>query len=160
MDLKVYLEIPEGSNLKYELDETSHQLTLDRILPVSMTYPVNYGLVKDTVGEDGDALDALVFLSYPTVPGIVVTCKPLGLLEMEDEEGIDHKVICVPKSPKIDPVCGQWQSLADIPESKKAAIRHFFEHYKDLEPEKWVKLKDWQDVSFAEKIIQAAQKRQ
>jgi inorganic pyrophosphatase len=83
----------------------------------------------------------------------------IGLLEMEDEEGVDHKIICVPASPKIDPICGAWASMADVPQASQEKIRHFFEHYKDLEPEKWVKLKDWKDIKEAEQILAAGKQR-
>ncbi len=155
--LKVLIEIPEGSSVKYELDEETGEMMVDRIVPVSMGYPVNYGLITDTRGEDGDALDALVFLSEKVVPGVVVKCKIIGMLEMEDEEGIDHKIICVPEKAKIDPVCGAWTSLDDISEAKKRQIRHFFEHYKDLEEGKWVKLKDWQTAEKATAVLKKAQ---
>lgn len=158
-DLKVLIEIPEGSRVKYELDEETHEMMIDRIMPTAMGYPVNYGLIQDTKGEDGDALDALVFLSETPMPGVVVKCKVIGVLEMEDEEGIDHKILCVPAKTKIDPLCGEWSSLADIPEAKKRQIRHFFEHYKDLEEGKWVKLKDWQNADQANQILEAGQKR-
>src|SRR3989344_4122997 len=158
-ELKVLIEIPEGSSVKYELDEETGEMTVDRLMPTAMSFPVNYGLIRETHGEDGDALDALVFISRPIVPGVVIKCRPIGVLEMEDEEGIDHKIVCVPAKTKIDPICGEWQSLADIPETKKTEIRHFFEHYKDLEPEKWVRLKDWQGIEAAEKIIAAARER-
>jgi inorganic pyrophosphatase len=157
--IKVLIEIPEGSDVKYELDEETGEMTVDRLLPTSMNYPVSYGLIHDTHGLDGDALDALVFISKPVVPGVVIQCKVIGLLEMEDEAGIDHKVVCVPAKEKIDPICGTWTSLADVPEARKLAIKHFFEHYKDLEPEKWVKLKDWQDADTALEVLKAAQER-
>lgn len=159
MDIKVLIEIPEGSSVKYELDEETNELMVDRLVPTAMYYPVNYGLIKGTKGEDGDALDALVFLSQKVVPGCVVKCKVIGLLEMEDEEGIDHKVVCVPAKTKIDPICGAWESMSDVPEFRKTQIRHFFEHYKDLEEGKWVKLKEWQNADVATKIIEAAQQR-
>lgn len=158
-DIKVLIEIPEGSSVKYELDEETGEMTVDRLMPTAMSYPVSYGLINGTHGEDGDALDALVFISKTVVPGVVIKCKVIGLLEMEDEEGIDHKVVCVPAKPKIDPICGEWSSLNDVPEVKKREIRHFFEHYKDLEEGKWVKLKDWKDASEANKILEAAVKR-
>jgi len=120
-----------------------------------MNYPVNYGLIMGTHGEDGDALDALVFLSKPIIPGVVIKCKVIGLLEMEDEAGVDHKIVCVPAKTKIDPICGAWESLSDVPEAKKREIRHFFEHYKDLEAGKFVKLKDWKDVTAAQKVLEA-----
>lgn len=157
--IKVLIEIPEGSNVKYELDEETGEMTVDRLMPTAMRYPVNYGLITGTAGEDGDALDALVFISADVVPGVVIKCKVIGLLEMEDEEGVDHKIICVPAKTKIDPICGAWESLADIPEIRKKAIKHFFEHYKDLEEGKWVKLKDWKDAAAAEKVIEAGIKR-
>ena len=157
--LKVLIEIPEGSNIKYELDEETGEMMVDRLMPTSMSYPVNYGLIKGTHGEDGDALDALVFISRRVMPGSVIKCKVIGMLEMEDEEGIDHKIVCVPEKTKIDPICGAWTSLEDINEAKKKEIRHFFEHYKDLEPEKWVKLKEWRSVEEANKVLAAAQKR-
>lgn len=157
--IKVLIEIPEGSSVKYELDEETGELMVDRLVPVAMGYPVNYGLIAETSGEDGDALDALVFLSAQVVPGVMVKCKVIGMLEMEDEEGIDHKIICVPAKTKIDPLCGAWESLADIPEAKKRQIRHFFEHYKDLEEGKWVKLNDWQNAEQAAKVLQAGQER-
>ena len=152
-DLKVYIEIPEGSRVKYELDEETGELCVDRLMPTAMGYPVNYGLIQETLGQDGDALDALVFIDQTVIPGVVIKCKPIGVLGMEDEEGLDHKILCVPATTKIDPVCGAWESLADITETKKAQIKHFFEHYKDLEKEKWVKLKDWSDETEAEKLI-------
>lgn len=156
---KVLIEIPEGSNVKYELDEETGEMTVDRIVPVAMAYPVNYGLIKGTHGEDGDALDALVFISRPVMSGVVIKCKLLGMLEMEDEEGIDHKLVCVPATTKIDPLCGAWTSFDDVPEAKKREIRHFFEHYKDLEEGKWVKIKDWQGLEAAQQVLDASIKR-
>ena len=155
MEIKVLIEIPEGSNVKYELDEATLEMTIDRLMPTAMNYPVSYGLITETHGEDGDALDALVFISQPVLPGVIVKCKVIGLLEMEDEEGIDHKVIAVPLE-KIDPVCGAWKSLNDIPSARKLQIRHFFEHYKDLEKNKWVKLNDWKDIPEAKKVLDKA----
>ncbi len=157
--LKVLIEIPEGSRVKYELDEETGEMCVDRLMPTAMSYPVNYGLIHDTHGEDGDALDALVFMSEQVVPNVVVKCKVIGLLEMEDEEGIDHKIVCVPAKTKIDPICGAWSSLDDVPEIRKKSIRHFFEHYKDLEEGKWVKLKEWKGIDAAMEVIAAAQKR-
>lgn len=154
----VKIEIPEGSRVKYELDEETGDLMVDRIVPTAMDYPVNYGLIEGTKGQDGDALDALVFLSAEVVPGVVVKCRIIGLLEMEDEEGIDHKVVCVPAKQKIDPICGAWESLDDVPEMKKRQIRHFFEHYKDLEEGKWVKLRDWKDAAAGKKVLEDSRK--
>lgn len=158
-NIKVLIEIPEGSSVKYELDEETGEMTVDRLMPTAMSYPVNYGLIDGTAGQDGDALDALVFISQPVAPGVVINCKVIGLLEMEDEEGIDHKIVCVPAKTKIDPICGAWESMSDVPQPKLDQIKHFFEHYKDLEPEKWVKLKDWKDAVAAEQILTAAKER-
>lgn len=157
--IKVLIEIPQGSNVKYELDEETGEMTVDRLMPTAFRYPVNYGLIDETSGEDGDALDALVFISADVVPGVVIKCKVIGMLEMEDEEGVDHKIICVPAKTKIDPICGAWESMNDIPEPKKREIKHFFEHYKDLEEGKWVKLKDWKDATAAMKVVAASVKR-
>ncbi len=154
-DIKVLIEIPEGSRVKYELNEETGELEVDRLMPTAMGYPINYGLIKDTHGEDGDALDALVFISEPVIPGVIIKCKVIGMLEMEDEAGVDHKILCVPAKTKIDPFCGAWNSLADIPEAKKRQIRHFFEHYKDLEEGKFVKLKDWKEAADAQKVLDA-----
>lgn len=158
-DIKVLIEIPEGSDVKYELDEETGEMTVDRLMPTSMSYPVNYGLIDETCGEDGDALDAIVFISKKVVPGVVIKVKVIGLLEMEDEEGVDHKVVCVPVKTKIDPICGAWESLADVPEAKKREIRHFFEHYKDLEEGKFVKLKEWKSAEEAMSVLEASRKR-
>lgn len=154
----VKIEIPEGSRVKYELDEETGEMMVDRIVPTAMNYPVNYGLVEGTKGQDGDALDALVFLSQPVVPGVIVKCKLIGLLEMEDEAGIDHKLVCAPATAKIDPICGQWTSLDDVPAATKTQIRHFFEHYKDLEAGKWVKLRDWRDAKTAQDLLLKSKK--
>jgi inorganic pyrophosphatase len=158
-DIKVLIEIPEGSRVKYELDEETGEMMVDRLMPTAMGYPINYGLIPGTKGEDGDALDALVFISEQVMPGVVIKCRVLGMLEMEDEEGIDHKIICVPAKTKIDPICGAWETFDDVPEAKKRQIKHFFEHYKDLEEGKFVKLKNWVGVEEAEKVLAAGQER-
>jgi inorganic pyrophosphatase len=156
-NVKVLIEIPEGSSVKYELDEETLEMTVDRIIPTAMRYPANYGLIHDTHGEDGDALDALVFISKPIIPNVIIKCKVIGMLEMEDEAGVDNKLICVPTTTKIDPICGAWKSLKDIPKAKKNMIRHFFEHYKDLEPKKWVKLREWKEKKEAMKVLKKGQ---
>jgi inorganic pyrophosphatase len=158
-ELIVKIEIPEGSNIKYELDEETGEMTVDRVMPTAMRFPFNYGLIEDTLGEDSDALDAIIFISQPVISNVVIKCKIIGMLEMEDEAGVDHKIVCVPATAKIDPICGEWQSLEDIPQIKKDQIRHFFEHYKDLEKDKWVKLKDWKGVEEAKKILKKGQER-
>lgn len=158
-DVIVLIEIPQGSVVKYELDEQTGAMMIDRLMPTAMSYPVNYGLIEETLGEDGDALDALVFISQPVVPGVSIKTKLIGLLEMEDEEGVDHKLICAPAKTKIDPICGAWESLDDIPQPTKDQIRHFFEHYKDLEEGKFVKLKEWKGKEVAEKVLKEGKAR-
>ncbi len=151
-NLVVHIEIPQGSNIKYELDEENGKFMIDRIMPTTMGYPENYGLIEGTHGQDGDALDVLVFASQALTPNCHIKCKVIGLLEMEDEAGIDHKILAVPL-PKIDMICGQWNSVDDIPEIRIGRMRHFFEHYKDLEEGKWVKLKDIKGADEAVALI-------
>ncbi len=158
--IKVLIEIPEGSNIKYELDEETGEMTIDRLMPTAFRYPINYGLVVGTHGEDGDALDALVFISRPVTNNVVITCKVIGVLEMEDEAGVDHKLMCVPATTKIDPLYGAWESMSDVPSARTSEIKHFFEHYKDLEKGKFVKLHDWQGKERGLEILKAAQERQ
>ena len=109
-NLVVHIEIPQSSNIKYELDEENGKFMIDRIMPTTMGYPENYGLIEGTHGQDGDALDVLVFASQALTPNCHIKCKVIGLLEMEDEAGIDHKILAVPL-PKIDMICGQWNSV-------------------------------------------------
>jgi inorganic pyrophosphatase len=151
--LIVHIEIPAGSNLKYEVDEETGRFMIDRIMPTTMGYPENYGLIEGTHGKDGDALDVLVFTSVPLTPNCHIKCKLIGLLEMEDEAGIDHKLLAVPL-PKVDLICGQWNSLDDVPPVRLQRMRHFFENYKDLEEGKWVKLKEFQDAQAAAQLLQ------
>jgi inorganic pyrophosphatase len=140
--LKFFIEIPAGSSVKYEVDEDTGELTADRFLFTSEVYPANYGFIKDTRAEDGDPADIVLLSSQPLVPGCVIKGKVIGMLEMEDEEGIDHKFVGVPMA-KVDPMFGVWQDITDIPEATRNRIKHFFETYKTLEPGKWVKVKNW-----------------
>jgi inorganic pyrophosphatase len=151
--LLVHIEIPQGSNLKYEVDEENGNFMIDRIMPTTMGYPENYGLIEGTHGKDGDALDVLVFTSVPLTPNCYIKCRLIGMLEMEDEAGIDHKLLAVPLE-KVDLICGQWQSLDDVPPVRLQRLRHFFEHYKDLEEGKWVKLKEFKDAEAATQLLQ------
>lgn len=157
MDVKVIVEIPEGSPIKYEWDHEDDMIAVDRIMPTAMRFPFTYGFIPNTLGKDGDPLDVLLFTSQPLFSGVSIKCKVIGMLEMEDENGIDNKIVCVPVS-KVDFICGAWNSLEDIPEHRKLQIRHFFEHYKDLEPGKWVKLNNWLPASQAEATITQSQK--
>lgn len=141
-NLKFFIEIPQGSSVKYEMDEESGELVADRFLFTSEVYPANYGFIKNTQAEDGDPADVLVIAGQTVVPGCIIKGQVIGMLEMEDEAGIDHKFVGVPLA-KVDPVYGNWQDVSDIPEATKNRIRHFFETYKTLEPGKWVKVKNW-----------------
>ncbi len=147
-DINVLIEIPEGCMVKYELDKESGFIFVDRFVRTTMGYPANYGFVPNTMSGDGDPVDVLVLCSQPLFPGTVVNAVPIGLLEMEDESGVDAKVIAVPPE-KSDPFWGKYKDASDIDESVKAKIKHFFEHYKELEPGKWVKIKDWKGKKAA-----------
>ncbi len=141
-EVNVVIEIPYGSKVKYELDKDSGCIMVDRILPPAMYFPFNYGFIPHTMGEDGDPLDVLVLTSAEVVPGCVITCRIIGMLEMEDEAGIDTKIIALPKV-KADPAMAHIESMDDVNEGERNKIRHFFDHYKDLEKGKWVKTKDF-----------------
>ncbi len=148
----VIIEIPRGSRNKYEVDHETGRVYLDRVLFTSFVYPTDYGFFENTLGEDGDPLDALVLLEYPLFPGVGVKVRPVGVLNMSDEAGIDSKVIAVPYK---DPRWQHIQDVDDIPAATRAEIQHFFEHYKDLEPGKWVKVEAWGNAVEAEAIVEA-----
>lgn len=151
-EINVIIEIPQGSSVKYEIDKESGALAVDRILYTSMAYPFNYGFIPNTGAEDGDAIDVLVITSIPFFPGTYVPARPIGMLEMEDEGGIDHKIIAVPTK-KIDPYQADIENISDLDEATKNKIKHFFDHMKELEPNKWVKTKDFLDKAHAEEVI-------
>lgn len=155
--VNVFVEIPQGSDIKYELDKESGIVMVDRFLYTAMNYPFNYGFVPGTLAEDGDPLDILVISDKTLMPGVVIPSVIIGMLEMEDEEGIDTKVIAVPTK-KVDPDYGVWENVTDLPDSMKNKIKHFFENYKTLEPGKWVKIKEWQDKSVAIAALQKSMK--
>jgi len=150
-EIYVVIEIPQGSNVKYELDKENNVLFVDRFLYTSMFYPFNYGFVPQTLAEDGDPVDVLVLSENQVVPGSVIKAKPIGVLIMEDEAGQDEKIIAVPLQ-KIDPIKGIYEDIKDVPDSLKNKIKHFFEYYKTLEPGKWVKVKKWLGKKEAEKM--------
>ncbi len=152
-DIHVVIEIPQGSNIKYEVEKASEAIFVDRFLFTSMQYPLNYGFVPNTLSDDGDPTDVLVVSPQPVAPGSVLRARPVGVLTMEDEKGLDMKIIAVPHA-KIAPGYESIQDVHDLPQSLLDQVRHFFEHYKDLEPGKWVKLKDWAGVDAAREIIQ------
>jgi inorganic pyrophosphatase len=143
----VTIEIPKGQRNKYEVDHETHRVRLDRYLYTSMAYPTDYGFIDDTLGEDGDPLDALVLSPEPVFPGVIVSARPVGMFQMTDEAGGDDKVLCVPAG---DPRWDHIQEIADVSSFELEAIKHFFVHYKDLEPGKYVKAADWVGRDAAE----------
>jgi len=147
----VTIEIPKGQRNKYEVDHVSGRVRLDRYLYTPMAYPTDYGFIEDTLGEDGDPLDALVLLPQSVFPGVIVESRPVAMFRMTDEAGGDDKVICVPAG---DPRWDHIQDLADIPSSELESIKHFFMHYKDLEPGKFVEAADFVGREEAEAEIE------
>ena len=159
VDLHAIIEIPVGGvPVKYELDKRSGTMFVDRFLHTAMFYPGNYGFLPHTLSEDGDPCDILVVGNVPVVPGAVIRCRPVGALLMQDEAGLDEKVLAVPVD-DLNPFYSNIRSYTDLPSVLIEQIAHFFEHYKDLEKGKWVKLVRWIDPSEAEALINAAIKR-
>ena len=151
MSFDVVIEIPKGSRNKYEVDHETGRVKLDRYLYTSFGYPADYGFFADTLGEDGDPLDALVLLPESVFPGCIVEARPVAMFKMTDEAGGDDKLLCVPAG---DPRWDHIQDLADVPPFELEAIKHFFVHYKDLEPGKWVKIVRWGEVEEAKAMIE------
>lgn len=151
-DIFVVIEIPKDSNIKYEVDENSGVLLVDRKLYTAMNYPFNYGFIPQTKEEDGDPIDILILSNDPYIPLSVVRSKPIGVLIMEDEEGKDSKIIAVPNK-KIDPIYSKFDEIDQIDEQILDKIKHFFEHYKELEKDKFVKVIGWEGRGKAEEII-------
>ncbi len=155
-ELNVIIEVPVGGEpIKYEMDKASGTLFVDRFLYTAMRYPGNYGFVPHTLADDGDPLDVLVCNTRAIVPGAVISCRPVGVLIMEDDGGGDEKVLAVP-STKLTKRYDNVKTTADLPKITLEQIEHFFAHYKDLEPGKWVKIKGWGDIAYAEKIVMAS----
>lgn len=149
----VVIELPaEADPIKYEVDKDSGAVFVDRFLSVSMRYPCNYGYVPQTLSGDGDPVDVLVLTPYPLLPGVVVPCRALGMLKMEDEAGVDGKVLAVP-TVKILKAYEHLKSVDDVNPALLKSITHFFEHYKDLEEGKWVKVLGWEGIEAAHKEI-------
>lgn len=140
--VNVLIEIPSGSSIKYELDKETDTIFVDRFLHTAMFYPFNYGFIPGTMAPDGDPVDVIVLSEQPIMPGCAIKALPIGFLEMEDEEGIDAKVVAVPTL-KIDPFYGTFTNIDQISEATRNKIKHFFENYKTLEPGKWIKIKEW-----------------
>ncbi|MBO6640142.1 MAG: inorganic diphosphatase [Roseitalea sp.] len=152
-DVNVIIEVPLGGHpIKYELDKDAGTLVVDRFLYTPMAYPGNYGFVPHTLSDDGDPIDVLVCNTRPLIPGCVINVRPIGVMLMEDNSGQDEKVIAVP-SPGLTRRYDGVKDYTDLPEITLQQIEHFFEHYKDLEPGKWVKLGGWQNRDTAEKLI-------
>ncbi len=151
-DINVVIEIPQGSQVKYELDKESGAVVVDRFLFTPMAYPAAYGFIPNTLSSDGDPVDALVLLPASVVPGCVVRARPIGVLLMEDEAGVDEKIICVPHD-KVHPQFTGVEECSALPMITRGAIEHFFNTYKDLEPGKWVKVQGWGTRSEAEALI-------
>ena len=148
-EFNVIIEIPMNADpIKYEVDKSSGALFVDRFMMTAMHYPANYGYVPRTIAGDNDPVDVLVHTPFPLLPGVVVPCRAVGLLRMEDEAGIDAKLLAVPTD-KICPLFSHWRTIADVPEIRLRQIQHFFEHYKDLEDGKWVKVVGWIGVEEA-----------
>jgi inorganic pyrophosphatase len=155
-DVNVLIEIPAGGlPVKYEMDKASGALFVDRFLHTAMFYPGNYGFIPHTLSEDGDPIDVLVISAVPVIPGAVVRCRPVGVLVMQDQAGPDEKIVAVPTD-DLHPFHAGVRSYKDLPQILLQQIEHFFQHYKDLEPQKWTKIGDWQDAAGAERLISEA----
>jgi inorganic pyrophosphatase len=152
-DINVVIEIPAGGlPVKYEMDKASGALFVDRFLHTAMFYPGNYGFVPHTLSEDGDPCDVLVISAVPVIPGAVVRCRPVGALVMQDQAGLDEKIVAVPVD-DLHPYHTGVRSYRDLPEILRQQIEHFFQHYKDLEPAKWTRIGEWIDTDGAAKLI-------
>jgi inorganic pyrophosphatase len=156
VEFDVTIEIPKGQRNKYELDHETGRIRLDRMLFTSTRYPADYGFIEDTLGQDGDPLDALVLLEEPTFPGCLIRCRAIGMFRMTDEKGPDDKVITVPAR---DPRLARLQEIEDVSEFDRLEIQHFFEVYKDLEPGKSVEGARWTDRVAAEQEIENSRAR-
>jgi inorganic pyrophosphatase len=152
-DIHVVIEIPQGSQVKYELDKESGAIMVDRFLFTPMAYPAAYGFIPGTLADDGDPSDALVLAPAAVVPGAVIRARPIGVLFMEDEGGQDEKLVCVPHD-KLHTAFTDVQEMDDLPKITRDAIEHFFTRYKDLEPGKWVKVRGWGSAAQAAEIIE------
>jgi inorganic pyrophosphatase len=152
-DVNVVVEIAQGgAPVKYEIDKASGAIFVDRFLHTAMFYPANYGFIPHTLSEDGDPIDCMVVSATPVVPGVVLPARPIGALLMEDEKGIDEKILAVPVE-RLYPFYKQVESYRDLPEILLEQIHHFFSHYKDLETGKWVKLRGWVEPAEAHALI-------
>jgi inorganic pyrophosphatase len=155
-DVNVIVEVPIGGEpIKYEMDKAAGTLVVDRFLHTPMRYPGNYGFVPHTLSEDGDPIDVLVANTRPIVPGAVINVRPIGVLKMEDDAGGDEKLLAVPV-PRLTKRYEHVHNYTDLPKITLDQVQHFFTHYKDLEPGKWVRLLGWGDADEARQLIRAA----
>jgi len=153
--VKAIIEIPFGSNIKYEIEKESGAVVVDRVMHSAMYYPANYGFVSNTLSNDGDPADILVLNEYPLQAGAVINCRLIGVLIMEDESGMDEKLLAVPVS-KVDPTFDEIKTIDDVSKATLAKIKNFFETYKMLEPNKWVKVKEFQGKEDATRLLDEA----
>lgn len=154
-DFNVIIEIPAHADpIKYEVDKETGALFVDRFVSTSMHYPCNYGYIPGTISGDGDPVDVLVITPFPLMPGVVVRCRPIGVLKMTDEAGPDMKLLAVPID-KLTPLYRHINTFRDLPELVLSQLTHFFAHYKDLEPGKWVKVEGWGSPEEARREIAA-----
>jgi inorganic pyrophosphatase len=158
-DVNVIIEVPIGGEpIKYEMDKAAGTLVVDRFLHTPMRYPGNYGFIPHTLSEDGDPIDVLVANTRPIVPGAVINVRPIGVLKMVDDAGGDEKILAVPV-PKLTKRYEHVVNYTDLPRITLEQVQHFFEHYKDLEPGKWVKMNGWGDAAEAKRFIREAMVR-
>lgn len=153
--INAIIEIPYGSSVKYELDKESGAVFVDRVMASAVFYPTNYGFIANTLADDGDPVDILVLNEYPIQAGAVIPCRLIGVLVMEDESGMDEKLLALPTS-KVDARYEDIKSLDDVPKATLAKIKNFFETYKILEKDKWVKVQDFKDTKAAVEILEKA----
>ncbi len=152
-DVNVVIEVPLGGEpIKYEIDKASGAMFVDRFLYTATRYPCNYGFIPGTLADDGDPVDVMVYGNRPLTPGAVVGARPVGVLLMEDEAGMDEKILAVP-SARLTRYYSKINTYEDLPDILIDRITHFFEHYKDLEPDKWVKVVEWRGPEDAERLI-------
>lgn len=158
-EINVIIEIPAHADpVKYEVDKESGAIFVDRFMATCMHYPTNYGYVPHTLSEDGDPVDVLVITPFPLLAGSVIRCRPVGVLNMTDESGTDAKVLAVPAD-KLSTIYRGITEIDQVDELLRGQIEHFFEHYKDLEPNKWVKIDGWANAAAAKEEILASVKR-
>lgn len=156
-EINVFIEIAQGSAIKYEMDKATGLLMVDRFLHTAMVYPFNYGFAPETLSEDGDALDVVVISAQPVIPGSIIPARPIGMLDMEDESGLDVKIIAVPTK-NVDPWFTEIEQIDDLGQHQRKEIEHFFSHYKELEQGKWVKIRHFGTRKEALAVIEKSMK--